>query len=340
MIKNVFVRAPRLLLVFLICAAFGSAQAAQETAAADDFEAVAEQISRLEQLALSRLRGGAGIDNDTAERFSDIVKTLDELQKRRAGQGALVSLEEIESLMDRIAELRLEMRRSTGSRRSSRSRRTPEDNDDSARSSARSSASTPEEVTGVEPPVPDGPIVVPAKTKLTVQLRSWLSSKDAEKGEIFYARVDEDVTDLQDRVLIPERTLFEGHVVEAKGAGMFGSAGKLVLRLDKLLGPDEQSIPAAARIVGLSRGKDITGRRRGSAGGLAGEVAGEAVEDNLLDSGDPKKAAVGGGVDLALGKGSDVFLRAGTKLLVELDQEVLIPWKWPEPSNSRRGRRR
>lgn len=336
-IKNVLILAFHLLLVLLVCTATGSPLEAQETAAADDVEAAVEQVARLEQLALSRLRNGSGIDDDTAKRFSEIVEAVEQLQQRQAGQGSAVSVDEVENLMDRIAEMRLEMRRSTGSRNSSSRNRREREADDN---NARPAAPQPEDTATAVPAVPDQPIVIPAKTKLTIQLRSWLSSKEAEKGEIFYARVDEDVTDLQDRVLIPERTIFEGHVVEASGAGMFGSSGKLVLRLDKLMGPEGQSVPAAARVVGLSRGNDIAGRSRGEAGELAGDVAGEAVEGSLLGRGDPKKAAVGGGVDLALGKGSDVFLRSGTKLLVEMDEEVMVPWKWPESSSSRRRRRR
>ena len=77
------------------------------------------------------------------------------------------------------------------------------------------------------------PIIVPARTTITVALGSALGSKLSQSGQTFTATIAKDV--IADNVVaIPRGTTVTGTVVDAKPLGRFAGGAVLSLRVDSM----------------------------------------------------------------------------------------------------------
>ena len=76
---------------------------------------------------------------------------------------------------------------------------------------------------------PGGSVAVPAGTPMSFVTTTEISSRSARQGQRFPLQVSEDVT-LASQVVIPKGTAAVGEVEAVSGKGMFGKAGRLVLR--------------------------------------------------------------------------------------------------------------
>ncbi len=77
------------------------------------------------------------------------------------------------------------------------------------------------------------PIIVPARTTITVALGSALGSKLSQSGQTFTATIAKDVI-ADDVVAIPRGTTVTGTVVDAKPLGRFAGGAVLSLRVDSM----------------------------------------------------------------------------------------------------------
>jgi len=77
------------------------------------------------------------------------------------------------------------------------------------------------------------PIVVPARTMVTVRLGSALGSKVSRSGETFTGSVARDVR-VGDEVVIPRGAKVSGTVTDAKPLGRFAGGAELQVRLDSI----------------------------------------------------------------------------------------------------------
>ena len=199
---------------------------------------------------------------------------------------------------------------------------------------ARERATYPTGPTGPTGPYATGPMPstaassyggrIPAGTELSLTLQSGIDTRNAYAGQIFTSYLDHDVV-ADGRVLLPEGTRIEGHVVESKDAGRFGRS-TLKLGFDRALLPD-------GRTASLSGSVERIGK--GSAAKQGGIIAGSAVGGAILGKilgGDDKDALLGAIVGGAIAAGSigakegeSIVLPAGTVMTVRTDTATDVP---------------
>jgi hypothetical protein len=128
------------------------------------------------------------------------------------------------------------------------------------------------------------PIIVPAKTTITVALGSALGSKLSQSGQTFTATIAKDV--IADNVVaIPRGTTVTGTVVDAKPLGRFAGGAVLSLRVDSMNvnGADMPVQTAMRTFTAKGKGKRTAVMAGGGAalggiiGGLAGGGKGAAI---------------------------------------------------------------
>ncbi len=128
------------------------------------------------------------------------------------------------------------------------------------------------------------PLVVPARTTVTVSLGSAIGSKLSQAGESFTGTVARGVT-VGGVVAIPRGTRVSGTVVEAKPLGRFAGGAELQVRLDSIrLKGSELPVRAALQtFTAKGKGKRTAVLTGGGAalggiiGGLAGGGKGAAI---------------------------------------------------------------
>jgi hypothetical protein len=128
------------------------------------------------------------------------------------------------------------------------------------------------------------PIVVPARTTITVRLGSAIGSKLSRSGQTFTGSVARDIR-VGDEVMIPRGTRVSGTVTDAKPLGRFAGGAELRVRLDSIdlhgselpLRTDVQTFTAKGkgkRTAVMTGGGAALG---GIIGGLAGGGKGAAI---------------------------------------------------------------
>jgi hypothetical protein len=128
------------------------------------------------------------------------------------------------------------------------------------------------------------PLVVPARTTVTVRLGSAIGSKLSQTGETFTGTVARDVR-VGDVVAIPRGARVTGTITDAKPLGRFAGGAELQVRLDSIdLHGSELPVRAAAKtFTAKGKGKRTALMTGGGAalggiiGGLAGGGKGAAI---------------------------------------------------------------
>ena len=165
---------------------------------------------------------------------------------------------------------------------------------------------------------------IPSGTEMSLTLQSGINTKDAYAGQIFTSYLDHDVV-ADGRVLLPEGTRVEGHVVESKDAGRFGRSS-LKLGFDKAILPDGRTASLTASVERIGKG---SAAKQG--GIIAGSAVGGAILGKIL-GGDDKDALLGAIVGGAIAAGSigakegeSISLPAGTVMTVRTDAATEVP---------------
>jgi hypothetical protein len=150
------------------------------------------------------------------------------------------------------------------------------------------------------------PLVMPARTMVTVRLGSAIGSKLSQPGETFTGTIAKDVM-VGDVVAIPRDTPVTGTVVDAKPLGRFKGGAVLEVRLDSINvnGTDLRVQAAARTFTKKGKGKRTAVLAGGGAalGGLIGGLAGGG-----------KGAAIGLAAGAGAGAGGAAF--TGNKEIV------------------------
>src|ERR1700681_941024 len=128
------------------------------------------------------------------------------------------------------------------------------------------------------------PLVVPARTMITVRLGSAIGSKLSHSGETFTGSVARDVR-VGDEVVIPRGAKVSGTVADAKPLGRFAGGAELQVRLDSIdLHGSELPVRTAVQTFSAKgKGKRTAVMTGGGAalggiiGGLAGGGKGAAI---------------------------------------------------------------
>ncbi len=131
---------------------------------------------------------------------------------------------------------------------------------------------------------PREPLVVPARTTVTVRLESAIGSKLSQSGQTFSGSIAKDVR-VGDAVAIPRGTRVTGTVTDAKPLGRFAGGAELQVRLDSI---DLNGSPLPVRTAVQTFSAKGKGKRTavmtgggaalgGIIGGLAGGGKGAAI---------------------------------------------------------------
>lgn len=206
---------------------------------------------------------------------------------------------------------------------------------------------TREEVAEPKPaPAPGQPVnglwVVPAGTKIPIQLRQAVSTKNAQPGDPIYAQTTFPIV-ADNAIAIPAGTYVKGVVDEAKRAGRIKGSAELRFHLTTLIYPNGYTLDLAAAIDQVpgsqeaqmkepgtikhdsEKGTDVRRIAEGAAiGGQLGATAGAA-------SGSIRGVGIGGLGGIAAGsliallaRGSDVRFEIGSGVEVSLNQAIAV----------------
>ena len=167
---------------------------------------------------------------------------------------------------------------------------------------------------------------VPAGTVMEAQFLESVSSESSEPGDIFRARIANDVT-TGGGVAIPAGSEVIGVVTEAVAARKVGGRARLAVKFTDLVLPSGSTVPIRASFV--EQGRSQTGKDAATIGGSA---AGGAVIGRILNRKDRSRGAVIGAIiGAAAGTilasrtpGEEVSIPEGTVVNLKLDDEVEV----------------
>jgi hypothetical protein len=164
--------------------------------------------------------------------------------------------------------------------------------------------------------------VVPAGTRLELEVLDGLSSKTSTVGQSVRARLANAIS-VDGEKLIPAGSLLSGTVEEANPADRFGGISSLALRFDSVERPDGSTLP-----VQVSFRTEVRGEKKKDTATIAGATAGGAILGRILKEDDRSEGTKNGAmIGAAVGtvvaastKGSEVDMPAGTLIEALLDQ--------------------
>ncbi len=169
------------------------------------------------------------------------------------------------------------------------------------------------------------PAMVSAGTKLDIRFNRSLSSETSTAGEIFRARIDQDIY-AGDRLAIPAGSEVVGEVTQAGPQKKIGGKAVLGLRFTDLVLPSGETVPLKASFQ--QEGQSKSGRDAATIGGVA---AGGAILGRILSKGGGKGTvlgallgAVAGSAIAARNPGDAVVIPEGSVIGIVLDRPVEI----------------
>ncbi len=191
-------------------------------------------------------------------------------------------------------------------------------------------------------PDSNGLWIVPAGTKIPIQLRQAVSTKNAQPGDPIYAQTTFPIV-VNGAIMIPAGTYAKGVVDTAKRAGRIKGSAELQFHLTTLIYPNGYELNLAAaidQVPGSSdsrmkepgivkhdseKGKDVRRVGEGAAiGGQIGATAG-AAGGNIRGIGIGGLSGIAAGSLIALlARGSDVRFEIGSGVEVSLNQPIAI----------------
>jgi hypothetical protein len=172
-------------------------------------------------------------------------------------------------------------------------------------------------------------VTVPSGTSIAVEFLVALSSETNHEGDLFAARVYEDV--VQDgMVVVPAGTGIEGRVTEAQDSKRIGGRAKLVLEFQRAKLASGADVPLYASFADAAKSQT-----KKDAATIGGATAGGAILGRVVGGDDKDKATViGAVVGAAVGtavaaetKGQTVVIEAGTVIDLVLDRDVQVTVK-------------
>jgi type IV secretion system protein VirB10 len=186
-------------------------------------------------------------------------------------------------------------------------------------------------------------LVVPAGTKIPIQLRQGISTKNAQPGDAIYGQTNFPIV-INDQVAIPGGTYVQGVVDNVKRAGRIKGRAELAFHITNLVFPSGYTLSMKAAIDQVpgsessqmkepgtvqhdpEKGKDLEriGRNAAEAGAIGG-IAGAAANAGWHGYGVGGLAGIGAGTLIGiLARGSDVRFEPGTVVDVVLNHAIGI----------------
>jgi type IV secretion system protein VirB10 len=192
--------------------------------------------------------------------------------------------------------------------------------------------------------IPSGDLlVIPAGTKIPLELRQPISTKGAQPGDAIYAQTTFPIV-LSGSMAIPAGTWVQGVVDAVKRAGRIKGTAELSFHLTNLVYANGYTVDMAAAIDKVpgdtptstrepgtvahdsEKGKDL--ERVGDAaskGGQIGALAGAAARPSIRGFGVGGVAGIAAGTLIALlARGSDVTFPTGTAVEIALTHAIAV----------------
>lgn len=190
-----------------------------------------------------------------------------------------------------------------------------------------------------KPKTPPGKLLVPAGTKIAMQLRNAISTKTARAGDAVYAQTTFPVA-IDDRLLIPPGTYVQGRISNVKRAGRVKGRAEVLFHFKTMVFPNGYtvSLPGAVERADSEKTKvsDAEGtiQHDGEKGKDAATVGTSAAQGAAVGAiatrgaaGAGVGGAIGGATGLAIGllsRGGDVTLETGTSIEMVLQRDLLL----------------
>ncbi|MGE5487699.1 MAG: hypothetical protein ACM3ZB_07770 [bacterium] len=203
---------------------------------------------------------------------------------------------------------------------------------------------TRSEAAGPKPPAEpvDGLWIVPAGTKIPIQLRQAVSTRNAQPGDPIYAQTTFPIV-VNGVTVIPAGTYAQGVIDTSKRAGRIKGSAELRFHLTKLIYPNGYTLDLAAAIGQVpgsqdsrvkepgtvshdpEKGTDLKRIGEGAAiGGQIGGIAG-ATSGSVRGVGIGGLSGVAAGALIALlARGSDVRFEIGSGVEVSLNHAIAV----------------
>jgi type IV secretion system protein VirB10 len=185
--------------------------------------------------------------------------------------------------------------------------------------------------------------IVPAGTRIPIQLRQPISTKGASAGDAIYAQTAFPIV-IQGDMAIPAGTWVQGVVDTVKRAGRIKGTAELQFHLTQLIYANGYTLDIAAAIDRVpgdqgahmkepgtiqrdsEKGKDL--ERTGTAasqGGQIGALAGVAANPSIRGLGVGGVAGIAAGTLIGiLARGTDVRFDAGTSIEIVLNRAMAV----------------
>ncbi len=185
--------------------------------------------------------------------------------------------------------------------------------------------------------------VVAAGTKIPIQLRQPVSTKNAQPGDAIYAQTAFPII-VNGLIAIPAGTWVQGVVDNVKRAGRIKGTAELGFHLTTFIYPNGYAVDIAAAIDQVpgdatssvrepgtikhdsEKGKDLERIGQGaSTGGQIGAITGVAANPTLRSVGVGGLTGIAAGTLIALlARGSDVRFETGTAVEISLSKAMAI----------------
>ena len=173
------------------------------------------------------------------------------------------------------------------------------------------------------------PVTIPAGTTIPIVMEVALSTRTHVTGDLFYARVAEEVLAADGMVLIPEGTRVEGKVAEARRAQNASEEALLLLTFEALLlRGGRVSVDAVVTEVTIEEVDDGSNTRTAvgvATGAAAGAIVGRILgrNRNTTIGAAAVGALAGAGIALTTRDGH-AEIREGARLVIELQTPTLL----------------
>jgi type IV secretion system protein VirB10 len=188
--------------------------------------------------------------------------------------------------------------------------------------------------------VPKPLYVVPAGTKVPVELKQAVSTKNAQPGDAIYGQTNFPVV-IDERVMIPAGTYVQGVIDRVKRAGRLKGTAEMQFHITTLIYPNGYTVDMAAAIDQVpgdessrmkepgtvahdsEKGKDLERIGRGAAAGATiGGMAG-AASNSVRGVGIGGLSGIAAGTLIGvLARGSDVRFERGTVIDVVVNHAI------------------
>ena len=183
-------------------------------------------------------------------------------------------------------------------------------------------------------------IVVPAGTKIPIQLKQGVSSKNARAGDAIFAETTFPVA-LNNRMVIPAGTYIQGVVSEVRRGGHIKGRAEVLMHFRTMIFHNGYTVTLPGAVDSApdtqnAKIKDQEGTiqadgQRGQRAGTIATTAGTGAVIGGLGTASAKGALVGGAAGAAvgtvigmLGRGNDVRLEPGTTLDMVFQRSITL----------------